>query len=185
MARQLYSGVPGSNSITNTEWSIPCNSTFPITLAFGDKSFVMNERDSIVKLANGTCRGVVTGGAQNNVAQVGAPFLRNVYTYVFCFVFSRFYNMVILMTHRVQCLSFFNLGNLVRKRLAMDRLPFLLDSRQRTCARTQLLPVLRPHQRAPPSDFDQWLLCFLNGGYEFRFFFNTRGCLDCCNDLPI
>jgi len=81
MARLLYSGVPGSSAVTSTVWSIPCNSTFPITLTFGDKPFMINERDSIVKLANGTCHGVVTGGAQD-VAQVGAPFLRNVYTYV-------------------------------------------------------------------------------------------------------
>jgi len=81
MARLVYAVVPGSSAVTNTEWSIPCNSTFPITLTFGDKSFVITERDSIVMLANGTCRGVVTGGAQD-IAQVGAPFLRNVYTYV-------------------------------------------------------------------------------------------------------
>jgi len=82
MARVLYSGIPGSRAVTSTVWSIPCNSTFPITLTFEHKPFVINERDSIVKLANGTCRGVVTGGARDNVAQVGAPFLRNVYTYV-------------------------------------------------------------------------------------------------------
>jgi len=80
-ARQIYSGIPGSQAISNTSWSLPCNSTFPLTLTFAGRPFTMYERDTIVKQANGTCTGVVTGGAQM-IGKVGAPFLRNVYTFV-------------------------------------------------------------------------------------------------------
>ena len=34
VARQIYSGVQGAQAISDTFWSIPCNSTFPITLTF-------------------------------------------------------------------------------------------------------------------------------------------------------
>jgi len=81
MALRIYSGVPGSQAVSDTEWSLPCSSKFPITLTFAGKPFTISERDTIIRLSNGTCRGVVTGGAQE-IAQVGAPFLRNVYTYV-------------------------------------------------------------------------------------------------------
>jgi len=130
MARLLYAGVPGSSAVTSTVWSIPCNSTFPITLTFGGKPFVVNERDSIIRQANGTCHGVVTGGAQET-AQVGAPFMRNVYTYV-----------VSYMAHFMTCHTFYFVGNLVHKRLVMGRSRFSLDSRQRTCARSQSQQVL-------------------------------------------
>jgi hypothetical protein len=50
-------------------------------LNLNGKSFTISERDTIKKLSNGTCHGAVIGGAQG-MALVGAPFLRNVYTYV-------------------------------------------------------------------------------------------------------
>ena len=140
MARLLYSGVPGSSAVSSTVWSIPCNSTFPITLTFGTTPFVINERDTIVKLSNGTCRGVVTGGAQG-MAQVGAPFMRNVYTYATPYM-APFMSVMS---------SLFFIGNLVHKRLVMGRFRFLLDSRRRTCAgRLQLLQPRPLGQRPPP-----------------------------------
>ncbi|KDR84537.1 hypothetical protein GALMADRAFT_55645 [Galerina marginata CBS 339.88] len=79
MAHLIYSGIPNSQPISNTLWALPCNSTFPITLTFAGRPFMINERDTIVKQADGTCTGAVTGGAQD-IGKVGAPFLRNVYT---------------------------------------------------------------------------------------------------------
>jgi len=81
MAQQIYSGIPGSQAVSNNVWSLPCNSTFQVTLTVSGANFTIRERDTIQKNSNGTCFGAVTGGAQN-LAQVGAPFLRNVYTYV-------------------------------------------------------------------------------------------------------
>jgi hypothetical protein len=81
MAQQMYSGIPGSQAVSNNVWSIPCNSTFQVTLTVNGTNFTIRERDTIQKQSNGTCFGVVTGGAQN-VSEFGAPFLRNVYTYV-------------------------------------------------------------------------------------------------------
>jgi hypothetical protein len=81
MAQKIYSCVKGSHPISDTVWSIPCDSKFPITLTFGGRSFKIDERDTVKRQADGTCHGVVTGGA-NKVAAVGAPFMRNFYTYV-------------------------------------------------------------------------------------------------------
>ncbi|KDR84360.1 hypothetical protein GALMADRAFT_151288 [Galerina marginata CBS 339.88] len=79
LARQIYSQIQGSQAVSDTVWSLPCTSKFPITLTFGGKAFAINEPDTIVKQTDGTCHGVVTGGAQA-ISQIGAPFLRNVYT---------------------------------------------------------------------------------------------------------
>jgi len=79
MASQIYAGLPGSQALSDTVWSVPCGSSFPITLTFAGKPFTINERDTVMQLANGTCQGTVTGGAQT-VGKVGAPFLRNFYT---------------------------------------------------------------------------------------------------------
>jgi len=79
VARQIYSNTPGAKPISDTQWSIPCNSTFPITLTFAGKPFTIVGSDTIVKTAYGTCTGVVTGGA-TTFGKVGAPFMRSVYT---------------------------------------------------------------------------------------------------------
>ena len=81
LATAIYAGVPGSQAISNNRWSVPCNASFPLQLSFGGKPFTIDERDTIVKNADGSCTGAVTGGA-GEIAQVGAPFLRTVYTYV-------------------------------------------------------------------------------------------------------
>ncbi|KIK00701.1 hypothetical protein K443DRAFT_597494 [Laccaria amethystina LaAM-08-1] len=81
-AAQLYAGIPGSQAISSTLFSLPCSSKFPITLTFGGTPFTINERDTIVKQADGSCTGVVTGGA-TTIGKVGAPFMRNVYTQFF------------------------------------------------------------------------------------------------------
>ena len=83
MAEKLYSSIPGSHRVSETIWSIPCDLKFPVTLTFSGKPFTIPERDTIKKNNDGTCHGVITGGA-NKIGQVGAPFLRNVYTYVGC-----------------------------------------------------------------------------------------------------
>jgi Eukaryotic aspartyl protease len=85
VARQIYSGTPGAQAISDTEWSIPCNSVFPISLTFGGKPFTITERDTIIQQSSGLCTGVVTGGATQAIGKVGAPFLRNVYTFVSSF----------------------------------------------------------------------------------------------------
>jgi hypothetical protein len=68
----MYSKIPGSQAVSDTTWSLPCNSTFQITMTVNGTSFTIRERDTIQKKSNGTCFGVVTGGAQN-ISQVGAP----------------------------------------------------------------------------------------------------------------
>ncbi|KIM35776.1 hypothetical protein M413DRAFT_449600 [Hebeloma cylindrosporum] len=78
VARQIYSGTPGAQAISETTWSIPCSSTFPITLTFAGKPFTINERDTIIQQPSGMCTGVVTGGA-TQIGKVGAPFMRNFY----------------------------------------------------------------------------------------------------------
>jgi len=132
MASQIYSGIPGSQFISSNSWSLPCNSKFSITLTFGGKRFTISERDTIVKASDGTCNGVVTGGAQGLV-QIGAPFMRNVYTCVIPYLPS---------SHRVEMLFNF-LDSLVQKRLAMGQSSFLLDLRRRARAR-RLAVLLRP-----------------------------------------
>jgi hypothetical protein len=79
VAEKIYSYIPGSNSVSETIWSIPCDSTFPVTLTFSGQPFTISERDTIKKNPDGTCHGVIIGGA-DKIGQVGAPFLRNVYT---------------------------------------------------------------------------------------------------------
>ena len=81
VAHQIYAGTPGAQVISDTLWSIPCNSTFQITLTFAGQPFTIYERDTILKGPYGICTGVITGGARG-IGKVGAPFLRNVYTYV-------------------------------------------------------------------------------------------------------
>jgi hypothetical protein len=85
VARQIYSGTPGAQVISDTQWSIPCDSKLPISLTFGGKLFMINERDTILQPTPGVCIGVVTGGATQAIGKVGAPFLRNVYTFVLVF----------------------------------------------------------------------------------------------------
>jgi len=79
IAFQIYSNTPGAKSISATQWSIPCKSTFPITLTFAGVPFTIVGRDTVVLQSYGTCTGVVTGGA-TTIGKVGAPFMRNVYT---------------------------------------------------------------------------------------------------------
>jgi len=79
VAKQIYSATLGAFPISDTEWSIPCNSTFPITLTFGGVPFTIVGRDTIVRQPQGKCTGVITGGAQT-FGKVGAPFMRNFYT---------------------------------------------------------------------------------------------------------
>lgn len=52
------------------------------------------ERDTIVNQPDGTCHGVVTGGS-DQLSRVGAPFLRNVYTYVIPYLATH-YNILIM-----------------------------------------------------------------------------------------
>ena len=82
VARQIYSGIQGAQAISDTEWSIPCELMFTISLSFGGKLFTITERDTILRQSSGSCTGVVTGGATQGIGQVGAPFLRNFYTFV-------------------------------------------------------------------------------------------------------
>ena len=42
---------------------------------------MITERDTVLRPSPGVCTGVVTGGA-TKIGKVGAPFLRNVYTFV-------------------------------------------------------------------------------------------------------
>jgi hypothetical protein len=49
VANQIYSATPGAQPISDTEWSIPCNSKFPITLTFAGVPFAIDERDTIIK----------------------------------------------------------------------------------------------------------------------------------------
>jgi len=79
VANQIYSGTAGAKPISATEWSIPCNATFPITLTFAGTAFTISNRDTVVRQSYGTCTGVVTGGA-TGIGKVGAPFMRTVYT---------------------------------------------------------------------------------------------------------
>jgi len=79
MAQKIYSCIKGSQPVSDTVWSIPCDSKFPVTLTFSGKPFTIYERDTIKKHSDGTCHGVVTGGA-DKIAAVGAPFMRNFYT---------------------------------------------------------------------------------------------------------
>ena len=43
---------------------------------------MVTERDTILRPSPGVCIGVVTGGTTQAIGKVGAPFLRNVYTFV-------------------------------------------------------------------------------------------------------
>ena len=85
IANQIYSNTTGAQPISATQWSIPCNATFPIQLTFGGTPFTILERDTIIHTSYGTCIGVVTGGATAAGGKVGAPFMRNVYTFVSIF----------------------------------------------------------------------------------------------------
>jgi len=78
-ATSIYNGIAGSRQLADNKWSIPCNSTFPVTLTFAGKPFTIYERDTIQKQPDGSCNGAVVGGA-GAVGKIGAPFLRNVYT---------------------------------------------------------------------------------------------------------
>jgi len=79
MAQQIYSCMKESKQISETTWSMPCDSKFPITFTLCGKPFTIDERDTIKKQPDGSCHGVVTGGA-DKVSAVGAPFMRNFYT---------------------------------------------------------------------------------------------------------
>jgi len=89
-ACKVYAGIPGAKEIANFRWSLPCDSAFPITLTFAGKPFTISERDTIVKEEDGTCTGVVTGGAKE-IGKIGAPFLRNVYTFVHSFILHGYF----------------------------------------------------------------------------------------------
>jgi hypothetical protein len=75
---------------------MPCDSKFPVTLTFGGKPFAIDERDTIQKLSDGTCKGVITGGG-DQIASVGAPFIRNFYTYVFFHNMSTSYDLIVCL----------------------------------------------------------------------------------------
>ena len=107
VARQIYSGTPGAQAISSTLWSIPCNSTFPISLTFAGKPFKIDERDTIIQQIDGTCTGVVTGGATQGIGKVGAPFLRNFYTYVSSFLFYADFCMCIRLLSLILFLFLF------------------------------------------------------------------------------
>ena len=143
VARQIYSGTPGAQAISNTEWSIPCNSMFPISLTFGGKLFTINERDTILRQSSGTCTGVVTGGATQAIGKVGAPFLRNVYTFVPKFP-------IIPASDAL----FFLSDNWLKPCLRMGRLNLALGSRRKSSARLFPPPEPFPKQlsghRRPP-----------------------------------
>jgi hypothetical protein len=79
VANQIYAATAGAQPISATQWSIPCDSTFPITLTFGGVPFTIVERDTVVKQSYGICIGVITGGAET-IGKIGAPFMRSVYT---------------------------------------------------------------------------------------------------------
>ena len=81
MAQKIYSCIKVAKQISDTTWSMPCDSKFPITLTFCGKPFTIDERDTIKQQPDGSCHGVVTGGA-DKVGAVGAAFMRNFYTYV-------------------------------------------------------------------------------------------------------
>jgi len=80
IASTVYGTVPGATAVSDSQWSIPCNSSFPLTLTFGGKPFNLNERDTIRKdSSSGICYGAIQAGP-GAIYKVGAPFLRNVYT---------------------------------------------------------------------------------------------------------
>ena len=135
VASQIYAGTPGAQAISDTEWSIPCGSTFPISLTFGGKLFMITERDSILQPTPGVCTGIVTGGATQAIGKVGAPFLRNVYTFVPIFP-------IIQTLGGILCFLFLLSDNSLRPNLRMGQFSSVSGSRRKTCAR--LLPQPQP-----------------------------------------
>ena len=86
VASQINSNTTGTQPISATAWSILCNASFAITLAFSASGvpLTMTERDTIVHNSDGACVGVLTGSAIT-IGKVGALFMRTVYTFVFNF----------------------------------------------------------------------------------------------------
>jgi len=80
VVRSLYSQVSGAAPLpsNSNRYTVPCDTSFPMTLMFGGKNFTMDPRDSI-SVEGGQCFGTVEV-ASGNVYQIGSPFLRNVYT---------------------------------------------------------------------------------------------------------
>ena len=68
VAHQIHSGIPDTKATSAISWSLPCNSTFPITLRFAGRPFTMYERDTIVKQVDGTCT-VLSPGVHRRLAR--------------------------------------------------------------------------------------------------------------------
>ena len=134
VARQIYSSTQGAQAISDTEWSIPCNSTFSISLTFGGKLFTITERDTILQKSSGLCTGVITGGATQAIGKVGAPFLRNFYTFVPVFPIMPASNAFLFLS-----------DNSSEPGLRMGRFNLSSGSRRKTSAR--LLPRPEPFRK--------------------------------------
>jgi hypothetical protein len=85
VVKSVYSQVSGAAPLpsNSNRYTVPCDTSFSITLTFDGKNFTMDPRDSI-SVEGDQCFGTVEA-ASGNVYQIGSPFLRNVYTYVFPF----------------------------------------------------------------------------------------------------
>jgi hypothetical protein len=80
----IHGNIPGAIQNGNA-FLVPCDTTAPVTLGFGGKTYDMSHKDYVgrpVASNNGSCSSLIVGRTLFGDSQwlVGAPFLKNVYS---------------------------------------------------------------------------------------------------------
>ncbi|TVY50056.1 Aspartic-type endopeptidase [Lachnellula occidentalis] len=80
-AKKLHASIDGAASSDGSTYTVPCSTTTPLTISFGQSTYSVSSKDWVSAQVNGVCTSNVYGQGvvDDNSWLIGDTFLKNVY----------------------------------------------------------------------------------------------------------